>query len=253
MKKITIVIALVLFMVLTGASSVCALRMEDISIKSDKLTYEDYELSKQKFVDYYNYMRGLPLYDLQAYLKRDHFEVLNKTSFIPGFEAEKFILNLAVEGICLCRLAKSYKNPCYTAVLKKKGEVKFSFGVASILCRMEFGLFDLLGNGVLYYVWIFNLEPDFRTVYNSDDQGFSMEDLNKDGVYEIVKGKNFFLSSMCKIEYIGKPVIFEYNRGQKKYVCANEKFQWYILRNTQNIFTPVKWIKHGRFLTKNIN
>jgi hypothetical protein len=136
------------------------------------------------------------------------------------------------------------------AVLKKKNKILKTFdgvyfGVAGN--ATEFGMFPFLGKESKQLAvsqtiprsgrhWIVDLSAEARVVFDSQDYGvgreeFSVIDLDKDGVFEILFPVTaFYLLDNSSMAEVPMPTaVFKYDESAKKYLPANRQFPDYLL------------------------
>lgn len=141
----------------------------------------------------------------------------------------------------------------YAALMKNNRRLlKFDgvyFGSGNVT---EFGLFDLLRDGSKQFIvsqtvprggrhWVVSVSPQVRVLFDSRDfdvgrEEFTVIDIDKDGVYEIVLPVTAFYDMQDKM-YIGEiplpEIIFKYDAKAGKYLPANHLFPDYALHGIE--------------------
>jgi hypothetical protein len=137
----------------------------------------------------------------------------------------------------------------------------------------DFGLFPLLGErGPKQLVvsqtiprggrhWVASMSPNFQLLFDSGDYGvgredFSVIDIDKDGIYEILLPVTTFYSMQDKMYIAEIPlpkIIFKYDPQAKKYFPANSLFQDYVLRGIESDITTLNKSEGRNYLSKRLN
>jgi hypothetical protein len=146
------------------------------------------------------------------------------------------------------------------SILKRKGKTIKKFADENFsLTIPDFGMFNLLGKQEKQLIvaqsqprnarfWIIGLYPQYQVLFDTDDWGNSrqeawIEDLDKDGIYEI-KIVNFdFLYAAKFMRLLTTPqplIIFKYNRQRNRYLPANHIFQHH---GSENVDEDIKSLK----------
>ena len=136
----------------------------------------------------------------------------------------------------------------------------------------EFGLFSLLGRESKELIvsqtiprggrhWVVSFSPEYQLLFDSADYGvgreeFSVVDIDKDGVYELVLPVTAFYMMQDKM-YIGEiplpDIIFKYDLRVNKFVPANSIFRDYALHaieaDVKNLTGPTE----GNYLSKRLS
>lgn len=135
----------------------------------------------------------------------------------------------------------------------------------------EFGLFDLLGNGSQQFIisqtaprdgrhWVVSVWPQVRVLFDSRDydvgrEEFSVIDIDKDGVYEIVLPVTAFYE-MEDLMYIGEiplpEIIFKYDAKAGKYLPANHLFLDYALHGINEDIAKLVTADERNYLSRRL-
>ena len=133
----------------------------------------------------------------------------------------------------------------------------------------EFGLFDFLGNGSQQFIvsqtvprggrhWVVSVSPQVRVLFDSGDydvgrEEFSVIDIDKDGVYEIVLPVTAFYDMQDKM-YIGEiplpEIIFKYDAKAGKYLPANHLFLDYALHSIEQDIAQLVTVDDLNYLSR---
>lgn len=156
--------------------------------------------------------------------------------------------------------ARDPESGAWTATLKKDGKVIATFEKGGPQKEMtRFGLFRLRGNKIpqllveqysggahcCFSYWIFNLDPDFRILHQSEypiGALVDIIDLDKDGTFEIIQSNEHF-DYFDRLPHVYSPsalVIFQYDSNEQMFVPANNKFSAYLLKDIEKKIKAVK-------------
>jgi hypothetical protein len=135
----------------------------------------------------------------------------------------------------------------------------------------RFGLFDLLGRDSEQFVvsqtvprcgrhWVVGVSPDVRVLFDSLDYGFTREefsviDIDKDGVFEIVLRITPFYAMQDKM-YIGEiplpEIVFKYDAKARKYLPANDRFVAHTLHGIERDIEKLGSDDDSNYLSKRL-
>ena len=135
----------------------------------------------------------------------------------------------------------------------------------------QFGLFDLLGQDAEQIIvsqtvprggrhWVVRVSPSVRVLFDSWDYGFTREefsviDIDKDGVYEIVLRITPFYAMQDKM-YIGEiplpEIIFKYDEKATRYLPANDRFADYALHGIARDIEKLRSDEDSNYLSKRL-
>lgn len=152
------------------------------------------------------------------------------------------------------------------ATVKKNGRVIVRHGLGEGLNKIEatrFGLVSLLGGGTKQLIiqqysggahccnswWIYDLYPEFRLIYSSDDYSIgdasgesSLVDIDRDGIAELVFSSDWF-AYFNRLAFSESPlpkIVFRYNKSTHRYYPANPRYSEYVLKGIEEEINEVK-------------
>jgi hypothetical protein len=135
----------------------------------------------------------------------------------------------------------------------------------------QFGLFDLLDRDSEQFIvsqtvprggrhWVVSVSPDVRVLFDSWDYGFTREefsviDIDKDGVYELVLRITPFYAMQDKM-YIGEiplpEIVFKYDEKARKYLPANDRFADWALYGVESDIEKLGSDDDSNYLSKRL-
>lgn len=182
--------------------------------------------------------------------------------------------SLNYNGYNIIKLQKKVRDPysdskhsqpelidVFYTVLKKDGRIVgefdgFYYGLGN---SNDFALFPVLGGKTKQLLitqaaprsgrhWIVELASPFRVIFDSYDyhvgrEDFTLEDIDGDGVYEILFDDPSFYMKFAGISMAETPLpkaIFKYDKQAGKYLPANHLFQDYALRGIHDQIKQLK-------------
>lgn len=96
---------------------------------------------------------------------------------------------------------------------------------------------------------VYDLYPDFRLVFNSEDYPVSdstgessVVDIDGDGVFELVFSSNWF-AYFGGLPFVSSPlpqIVFRYNKEARKYYPANPRYSTYVLKTIEDDIKHIK-------------
>jgi hypothetical protein len=207
-------------------------QLDDIFVDDDSLSYNGYDVIRRK----------------------------KKVNYKYPDETGKTISNLIEVSFAVVQR----KN----RTLAKFEGVYFGAGNAT-----DFGLFPLLGEREAKQLivsqtiprggrhWVASLSPNFHVLFDSGDyevgrEDFSVMDIDKDGIYEILLPVTAFywLQDKMYMAEIPLPVIiFKYDSQAKKYFPAISLIQDYFLKGIESDITKLNQSEERNYLSRRLN
>ena len=188
--------------------------------------------------------------------------------------------SLTYKGYVVRRLTEKVSYPTkselevsYAALMKNDRRLlKFQglyFGEGN---DTQFGLFDLLGQDSEQIIisqtvprggrhWVVRVSPDVRVLFDSQDFGYTREefsviDIEKDGVYEIVLRVTAFYKMQDKM-YIGEiplpEIIFKYDAKARQYLPANDRFASRTLHGIERDIEKLRSDDDSNYLSRRLS